>query len=238
MMLADKTRQIQRWAGVQADGVYGRQTADAIIAKAGIGHNAGPALDDKPATSMTTRIMLEIIEHEAIVLEAYKDSEGVWTWGVGVTNASGHIVSGYKDNPQTMRRVLEVYEWLLRTKYLPGVLEAFNPMQLTEAQLGAALSFHWNTGAIGHASWVQSFKAGKRDQAFAEMLNWSKPKSIIPRRKLERQLFFEGKWSSDGLVTVYQRVSKPSYSPDWSSARQIDIQADLRAVIDAAKAGG
>ena len=229
--LREKTRQIQQWAGVTADGVYGPRTADAIIAKAGIGHN-GP-----PTTTITERIMLEILEHEGIVLEAYKDSVGVWTWGAGVTSKSGHSVMRYVDRPQTMRRVLEVYEWLLRTKYLPGVLEAFNPMQLTEAQLGAALSFHWNTGAIGRADWVQSAKAGKMDQARREIMNWSTPKEIIGRRKLERALFFDGQWSSDGIVTVYQRVRKPSYAPDWSSAKQVDIRDDLRAVVAAAQGG-
>ena len=228
MTLTSKTRQIQQWAGVTADGVYGPRTADAIIAKAGIGHN-GP-----PTTTITERIMLEILEHEGIVLEAYKDSVNVWTWGAGVTSKSGHSVMRYVDRPQTMRRVLEVYEWLLRTKYLPGVLEAFGSMQLTEAQLGAALSFHWNTGAIGEASWVKSVKAGRTDQAHTEFLNWSKPKEIIPRRKLERALFFDGTWSSDGLVTVYQRVRKPSYTPEWSSAKQVDIRDDLRAVVAAA----
>jgi len=228
MTLTSKTRQIQQWAGVTADGVYGPRTADAIIAKAGIGHN-GP-----PTTTITERIMLEILEHEGIVLEAYKDSVNVWTWGAGVTSKSGHSVMRYVDRPQTMRRVLEVYEWLLRTKYLPGVLEAFGSMQLTEAQLGAALSFHWNTGAIGGASLVKSVQAGRTDQAHTEFLNWSKPKEIIPRRKLERALFFDGTWSSDGLVTVYQRVRKPSYTPEWSSAKQVDIRDDLRAVVAAA----
>lgn len=229
MNLSDKTRQIQQWAGAPIDGAYGPTTADAIIAKAGIGHN------NPPTTSrISERIMLEILEHEGIVLEAYKDSVGVWTWGAGVTDKSGHSVARYVDKPTSLRRVLEVYEWLLRTRYLPQVLAVFQPMKLSEAQLGAALSFHWNTGAIGRADWVQSAKAGKTDQARREMLNWATPKEIIGRRKLERALFFDGQWSSDGLVTVYQRVRKPSYTPDWSSARQVDIRDDLRAVVAAA----
>lgn len=232
MTLANKTRLIQQWAGAPVDGAYGPRTADAIITKAGI-DTASP-----PTTStITERIMLEILEHEGIVLEAYKDSVGVWTWGAGVTDKSGHTVSRYKDNPSTMRRALEVYEWLLRTRYLPQVLAAFDPMQLTETQLGGALSFHWNTGAIGRADWVQSAKAGKTDQARREIMNWSTPREIIGRRKLERALFFDGQWSSDGIVTVYQRVRKPSYAPDWSSAKQVDIRDDLRAVVAAAQGG-
>ena len=180
----------------------------------------------------TLKIMLEIIEHEAIVCESYRDSEGVWTWGIGVTDASGHRVGRYRRKPTTIRRCLEVYEWLIRTKYLPEVLEAAGGTKLTEEQLGAALSFHWNTGSIHEADWFQSFKRGDRDRAFRAFMNWSKPREIIGRRKLERELFFNGRWSHDGRATHYQRVSlSASAHPIWSSARQVDIREDLAAVM-------
>lgn len=185
-------------------------------------------------TRPTERIMLEIVEHEAIVCEAYKDSEGVLTWGVGVTNASGHHVERYKDNPVSIQRCLEVYEWLIRTKYLPAVLRAFDGYPLSEAELGGALSFHWNTGGIGRADWVKSVKAGKRDGARREFMNWSSPREIIGRRKAERSLFFDGVWTGDGLVTVYKRVRKPSYAPDWGSAVQVDIRPALAEAMKAA----
>jgi len=174
--------------------------------------------------------MLEIAEHEGLVLEAYRDSVGVLTWGFGVTNASGHTVDRYLKNPSTVQRAVEVYEWLLRTKYLPPVLRAFKGVELNEAQLAAALSFHWNTGLIGRAQWVRSFVAGKRDQAYREFMNYSKPREIIGRRKAERALFFNNVWTSDGRVTLYRRV-RPGGTPDWSSATQIDITAELRAAL-------
>lgn len=186
-------------------------------------------------TPITERIQLEILEHEGIVPEAYKDSVGVWTWGCGVTNASGHKVGRYKDNPTTILRCLEVYEWLIRTKYLPEVLKAFSGFPLTEAQLGGALSFHWNTGKIGKANWVSLVKAGKVKEARAAIMNWATPKEIIGRRQLERNLFFDGVWSSDGLINVYTRVRKPAYTPDWSSAKQTDVREMLRDVV--ARAG-
>ena len=61
-------------------------------------------------------------------------------------------------------------------------------------------------------------------------MDWSKPKEIIGRRKCERDLFFDAKWTSDGRVTVYD-VAKPSYSPRWSSARQVDVTDELNAVL-------
>ena len=41
--MTDKWKAIQRWAGVHPDGVPGNKTADAIIAKAGIGAAIAPA---------------------------------------------------------------------------------------------------------------------------------------------------------------------------------------------------
>jgi lysozyme len=175
---------------------------------------------------ITVRAMSEIISHEAIICEAYKDSVGVWTWGVGVTGKSGHAVMRYKDNPQTIARVIEVFEWLLREKYAPDVITAFAGRELTEAQFTAALSFHYNTGAIRKASWVKSWLAGNREKARAEIMNWTKPKELWERRRKERDLFFDGAWSGDGKATVFQ-VRKPSYSPSWSSAKRVDVTASL-----------
>jgi lysozyme len=171
-------------------------------------------------------VALELISHEAIVQEAYKDSVGVWTWSVGITDKSGHSVMRYKDNPQPVERCLEVYLRLLREKYIPSVVKAFEGFVLTEAQFAAALSFHYNTGAISRASWVTKVKTGDIAGAKKAFMEWRKPPEIVERRGKERDLFFDGKWSSDGKATVYQ-VSKPSYSPKWSSARRVDVTADL-----------
>lgn len=185
---------------------------------------------------LSERMLLEIAEHEGLVLEAYRDGEGVLTWGFGVTDASGHKVARYIGRPSSIERAVEVFEWLLRTKYLPQVVNAFRGRPLTEAQLTAALSFHWNTGAIAQADWVQSFLLGRRERAWSEFMNWSKPRSIIPRRKAERALFFDGRWSGDGVVLLYDRVNpKEPRNPVWSSAREIDIKDEVRAAL--AKAG-
>ena len=176
---------------------------------------------------LTPNVMLEILSHEGIVLEAYKDSKNIWTWGVGVTNKSGHSVNRYIDNPQSLKRVIVIYKWLLETVYLPDVLKAFQGHKLTEAQLAAALSLHYNTGGILRASWVKSFKAGKISQAKAQFMQWRSPSEIIPRREAERDLFFNGKWSNNGTATVYTKVNKPSYRPNWGSAKKVDIRKEL-----------
>lgn len=179
-------------------------------------------------TDLTPAIVLEVIEHEGIVPEAYKDSVGVWTWGVGVTDASGHSVGRYKDNPQTIAKCLEIYLWLLREKYLPAVLAAFEGRPLSENELGAALSFHWNTGAIGQADWVKDVLRGDMAAARASILNWRSPPEILSRRTSERDLFFDGRWVSDGKVSVWG-VSKPSYKP--SGAKLVAITNELEALL-------
>ena len=167
---------------------------------------------------------MELLAHEAIVREAYKDSVGVWTWSVGITTASGHdVYPRYKDNPQTLRRCLEVFEWLLRTKYAPDVEAAFEGHTLSESQFGAALSFHYNTGGIGRASWVDLWKEGEIAEARESFMNWRRPPETIPRREKERNLFFDGVWSNDGTVTEYP-VKKPGYAPDFGGGKRVEIK--------------
>lgn len=185
---------------------------------------------------LSERIMLEVAEHEGLVLETYRCSAGKLTWGFGVTNASGHRVERYDTQNggqrSTIERAVEIFEWLLRTKYLPQVQAAFRGRELSEAQLAAALSFHWNTGAIGQADWVQSFLLGRRERAWSEFMDWSRPREIISRRKAERALFFDGRWSQDGVVTIYDRVNpREPRNPVWRSAREIDIRDEVRAAL-------
>lgn len=174
---------------------------------------------------ITTRTALELISHEGIVREAYKDSVNVWTWGVGITSKSGHNVERYIKNPQSLEHCISVYVWALK-KYAEDVEKAFYPIVLDEHQFAAALSFHYNTGAILKATWVKSWKAGKISQAKKEIMNWRSPKEIIPRREKERDLFFDGVWSNNGSAVEYTRVFSNGQI-DWKSRRVIDITKDV-----------
>jgi len=163
--------------------------------------------------SLTPRIVLELLSHEGIVREAYRDSQGVWTWSVGVTNASGHqVYPRYRDKPQPLEHCLGVFLWLLRNRYLPAVLARFGERELCEHELAAALSFHYNTGAIARADWCRRFLADDRAGAEKAFLNWCQPREIAARRRCERDLFFAGSWSGDGAAMLYD-VAKPSYRP-------------------------
>lgn len=174
---------------------------------------------------LTNKTMMELACHEGIVRQAYKDSKGIWTWSVGITSKSGHLVERYIDKPQTLEHCLAVWEWIVREKYAPDVLEAFD-QPLNEHQFAAALSFHYNTGGIKKATWVHQYNQGDAEGSYNSFMNWNKPSEIIPRREAERDLFFNGTWSNDGTMTEYTKVGA-GYQPIWSSARKIEVKGIL-----------
>lgn len=184
---------------------------------------------------LTLRIALELAEQEALVREMYFDNAKppVATWSIGITDASGHHVERYKDNPQPIERCLEVYVWLLGAKYLPEVLAAFAGRTLSETQLAAALSFHYNTGAIARAEWVKAYRRG--DMAGARHLletNFLNGGALTKRRAAEAELLFDGKWAQTGKITVWP-VKKPGYTPDWAHPQRVDITSDMAKALAA-----
>ena len=179
--------------------------------------------------TLTPRIVGEILQHEGLAREAYRDSVGVWTWSVGITDASGHNVARYRDNPQPLERCLDVFLWLLETRYLPAVNAAFGAFEPSEPQLAAALSFHYNTGAIARASWLKRFLAGETGVARQAILDWRRPPEILPRRRKERDLFFDAKWSGDGTMAVYE-VAKPGYRP--VRPRRMDVAGAIGGLLE------
>ena len=174
-------------------------------------------------------VVLEVASHEAVIRQAYKDSVGIWTWSVGLTGATGHDVERYIDNPASLQHCLNIFVWALRN-YAAQVNDAFQGRDLTTAQFAAAVSFHWNTGAIGRAEWVKLWNAGDHDGARAAIMNWVTPPELKGRREKERDLFFDGIWSNDGTMAEFTRLTS-RHTPDWSSRRRIDVAVELRAAF-------
>lgn len=174
-------------------------------------------------------VAMEVASHEALIRQTYKDSEGILTWNVGMTNATGHSVERYIGEPASLQHCMNLYAWAL-TKYAAGVRKAFAGHKLTKAQFAAALSFHWNTGAIGRATWVKKWKVGNISGARKSFMAWSSPKAIIPRRRKERDLFFDGKWSNNGTMGEYTRLTR-RMTPVWASRKQINVRRELRAAF-------
>ena len=165
-------------------------------------------------TELTPKVIAYLGHKEGLTTEAYKDSVGVWTWGLGVTNSSGHNVDRYKDRPSQLQEAIDISVWLIKEKYFPTVQKAFP--DLNEAQTAAALSFHWNTGAIAKV-------AGN----FSKAVQWKRPAVLAARREEEQNLFFKGIWPKNLFVPLYP-VNKPSYAPAFGKAKLIDITALIK----------
>lgn len=178
---------------------------------------------------ITYRVAMEIATHEALVRQAYRDSQGVWTWSIGITSASGHDVRRYIGKPQSLEHCLAIYLWAL-DNYAEAVRAEFAGRDLSEAEFAAALSFHWNTGSIRSASWPDLWKAGKIAEARASFLSWRKPASIIGRREAEAALFFDGIWRQTDGIPEYTRLTA-AHTPDWKSRVVTNAKATLGALL-------
>lgn len=160
--------------------------------------------------------------HEGIVPAPYRDSVGVWTYGIGHT-----LGAGYPDPEKMLRGMPSSLDAALRdvfdlfrrdvAKYEAAVNRAVK-VPITQAQFDALVSFHYNTGAIGKASLVKRLNAGDVAGAATGFLAWMKPPEIIPRRKAEQELFAKGVYPG-GQVTVWQ-VSKAG-KVIWNPARRL-----------------
>lgn len=163
-------------------------------------------------TELTPRVVANTAREEGLVLEAYRDPKGIWTWSLGIATTGGHNVLVYKDRPQPIDVALRAAIGLIRTRYMPAVLTAFAGRDLTEAQLAGALSFQWRNGTIGRAEWVKAWRSGDLAAARELWMQWTDHGRQINRAKRERALFFDGAWPRDLRVPVWS-VAKPSYRP-------------------------
>jgi hypothetical protein len=77
---------------------------------------------------------------------------------------------------------------------------------------------------------VKHFKAGNMAAAKKAFLSWVTPPEIKGRREKERDLFFDGKWSNNGTMTEYTRLTA-KMTPAWSSAARINVAKELKAAF-------
>ena len=170
-----------------------------------------------------------IMRHEGIVPGPYFDSVGVQTYGVGHTAAAGspdpaELPAGMPEDLDTeLRRVFDVFSADL-LKYEMDVHNAIK-VPVTQHEFDAAVSFHYNTGAIGRATWVKSLNAGDRAKAAEQIMNWTKPEEIIPRRQAEQRLFRHGVYPSEPIVVWQVNTNRHVI---WSPARTLSQDEALK----------
>jgi lysozyme len=133
--------------------------------------------------------------HEGVVLRAYRCPAGIWTIGAGLTRASGVIdpKPGMVITAAQAQRALQV---ALSRNYEPAVQAAMPGANQHEFDGG--VSFHFNTGAIGRAGWVNEWRSPRRWEVIARRLaEWRKGggkvlPGLVARRAAELRLMQSG----------------------------------------------
>lgn len=174
---------------------------------------------------VSKRGLAEIAAHEGIVTSPYLDSVKVWTLGVGHTAAAGGLDPARNRREFSIPEIMTIFARDIE-KFEAGVRKAFT-RPLSQEQFDAAVSFHFNTGAIGRATWVKKFNAGDIAGARKSFMDWRKPKEIIPRREKERDLFFDGRYSSAGAATIYPANAVGAVQ--WSQGKRVNVLALMSA---------
>lgn len=149
--------------------------------------------------------------HEGVVLKAYRDPVGIWTIGAGLTSASGVVKvrpGMILSNDEASRLLREA----LRKNYEPGVSRAMPGAQ--QHEFDAGVCFHFNTGAIGRATWVKRWRA-KADDALikAGLMAWVKGGGrVLPglkrRREEEAVMLLEGRYIGVNAPLVLKKSAR------------------------------
>jgi lysozyme len=179
--------------------------------------------------------LVALARHEGIVLAPYRDSVGVWTYGVGHTRAAGPpdpaaLAFGLPaDLDAAMRRVLDLFRRDLLV-YEAAVSAALT-RPVTQHAFDALVSFHYNTGGIRRAKLTEHLNAGRLEAAAQGFSGWMRPPEIRPRRLAEQALFRTGVYPS-GRIAVYSADGKGRLSR--RPIQQMDPDALLALLRDPA----
>lgn len=129
-----------------------------------------------------------LIAREGRRLEAYRDSVGIWTIGVGHTAAAGPPV------PKAGLRIgAEEADAIFArdvARFVRTVAEAI-PEPLPRHAFDALVSLCFNIGpaAFLRSTVLRRLKVADRPGAAAAILLWNRPAAIVPRRQAEHDQF-------------------------------------------------
>lgn len=164
---------------------------------------------------------MAIASHEGIVQTWYKDSKGIATIGIGHTAAAG-APDPKKAGKLTIPEVLELFRKDL-AKYEADVSRAVK-VPLAQHEFDALVSFHYNTGAIGKATFVKKLNTGDRAGAIKGIMDWRKPPEIIGRRTAERDLFAKGVYPPPFATLL---PATPDGRIQWGQGKRVDLREVL-----------
>ena len=137
-----------------------------------------------------------LVEEEGDVLRAYRCPAGFWSIGTGLTAASGVVKpkAGMVITKEESRRLRRL---ALERNYEPAVVKHLPTDK--QAVFDGALLFHFNTGAIGRASWLGLFRSGRMASARQSFLSWNKGggkvlPGLVKRRNREWNIIEFGRY--------------------------------------------
>lgn len=117
-----------------------------------------------------------IRSQEGRALRAYQDAAHVWTIGYGITNMDKGIGFVVKAGATiTADQAESLLYSSLQHNYMPDCRRAFNPNATPHPQgaFDAAVSFHYNTGAIRRATWPKDLVAHNLARAKTSLSSWN-----------------------------------------------------------------
>ena len=143
-----------------------------------------------------------LIAQEGVVRYAYNDPAGHATFGVGHLLHLGRVTLadekkwGSKAHPMPMKKVKATLKSDLK-KYEAAVRKSVG-RRLPQHQFDACVSLCFNIGINGFSSSsvariLRTGAVGTRAKLATEaFMLWDNPKMLVPRRKREQKLFYEG----------------------------------------------
>lgn len=166
------------------------------------------------ATSLSKRGAGACAAHEACYLYAYPDpgtgGEPI-TIGIGHTGRAG-APSVRMGDKITLQRAFEIFA-VDMSKFEAGVRNAIR-VPLQQHEFDAALSLHFNTGAIKTGTVDDKLNAGQRDAAMATWLQYNKAggrvmAGLVTRRREEVELFKTGRYPSRSILLRETKTATP-----------------------------
>jgi lysozyme len=130
-------------------------------------------------------------DREGCELEAYLDSVGVLTIGIGHTSAAGppKVVQGMRITEDQAHKIFRADNVRFRKEAAPLI-----KVPMFQHEWDAMCSFLFNVGTTQFAGSTALQRLNAKDYAGVPeaLLWWNKPPEIIPRRKGEAHDFAEG----------------------------------------------
>lgn len=154
------------------------------------------------ATDISDKGLLALAIREGIALVAYLDTANppVWTIGLGHTAAAGDPkpVAGMRI---TLVQAISLFRRDV-AKYVQDVLRVIK-VPLSQHQLDALVSFHYNTGGIARAALTRHINSGDDTKIREGFRGWLTPRSIEGRRMSEYRQYVDADYGDTSKVLVY-----------------------------------